>query len=49
MEWCYRNPQQSDALQPRFDVAVVEMEGYTIYSMDYLENAFGITDSTYIF
>lgn len=36
-------------LQPRFDIACVEMQGTHVLSVDYLENAFDATGSDFIF
>lgn len=44
--WCAAHPLE---LQPRFDVAVVEMSGTEICSIDYVEQAFDASDSAYIF
>ena len=44
--WCAEHPTQ---LQPRFDIACVEMQGTHVLSVDYLENAFDATGSDFIF
>ena len=44
--WCAEHPTQ---LQPRFDIACVEMQGTHVLSVDYLENAFDATGSDCIF
>lgn len=36
-------------LQPRFDAACVIMQGEKVFSIDYLENAFDVTDTDFIF
>ena len=44
--WCAAHPTQ---LQPRFDIACVEMQGKRVLSVDYLENAFDATGSDFLF
>lgn len=44
--WCAAHPTR---LQPRFDIACVEMQGKRVLSVDYLENAFDATGSDFIF
>ena len=44
--WCAAHPTQ---LQPRFDIACVEMRGTQVFSLEYLENAFDTTGSDFIF
>ncbi len=45
--WCAAHP---DFLQqPRFDIAIVEMQGKAVLSVTYLTQAFDATDSEYIF
>lgn len=44
--WCAEHPTQ---LQPRFDIACVQMQGVHVLSVDYLENAFDTTGSDFIF
>lgn len=44
--WCAEHPT---ALQPRFDIACVIMQGIHILSIEYLDNAFDTTGSHFIF
>ena len=45
-DYCIKNPTQ---LQPRFDIAQVIIEGDTVLSIDYIQNAFDTTGYNYIF
>ncbi len=44
--WCAEHPTE---LQPRFDIATVELQGIRVLGVDYLENAFDATGSDFIF